>query len=158
MNTLVVYDSQFGNTEQIAQAIAQALRAYGPVRALRANLARAEDVEEVDLLVVGCPTQGWRPTAATASFIAGLAPARIRGAAIACFDTRFHKPRWLTGSAARVMARSLARRGSALVLPPESYFVVGKDGPLEAGEIDRAVEWARVIARQIEAPHPALQH
>jgi flavodoxin len=154
VNTLVVYDSQFGNTERIARAIADALGSYGPVQLVRANVVHAADVQGIDLMVVGCPTQGWRPTQVTASFIAGLAPQRLRGTAIACFDTRFHKPSWLTGSAARVMAATFARKGLSIVVPPASYFVIGTEGPLETVELERAATWARTIARQVATPHP----
>jgi flavodoxin len=154
VKTLVVYDSQFGNAERIALAIAAAMRAYGPVRAVRVNLARAVEAEEFDLLVVGCLTQGSRPAEATASFVAGIVPDRIRGAAVACFDTRVHMPPWLTGSAARIIANALERKGIALVVPPESFFVGGKEGPQEVGELERAATWARTVARQIVSPHP----
>jgi len=40
MNTLVVYDSQYGNTERIAQAIADTLRGFGQAQAVRVDPAR----------------------------------------------------------------------------------------------------------------------
>ena len=39
MNTLVVYDSQYGNTERIAQTIASTLRAFGQAQAVRVDAA-----------------------------------------------------------------------------------------------------------------------
>ncbi|HEV2235530.1 MAG TPA: flavodoxin family protein [Ktedonobacterales bacterium] len=149
MNTLIVFDSQFGNTERIAQAIATALRAYGPVRAVRVSRARPAEAKDLDLLVMGCPTQVWQPTEAMVAYVAGITPDHLRGTAVACFDTRFHMPPWLTGSAARILANRLERRGIALVVPPESFFVDGKEGPQETGELERAATWARMIARQI---------
>jgi flavodoxin len=152
MNTLIVYDSQFGNTERIAQAMASALHAYGPVRAVRASRARAAEAKDLDLLLVGCPTQGWQPTEPTVAYVAGIAPDQLRSTAVTCFDTRFHMPPWLTGSAARILANRLERRGVSLVVPPESFFVASKEGPLETGELERAATWARMIVRQIAPP------
>jgi flavodoxin len=157
MNALVVYDSQFGNTERIAQAIADTLRAGGHARAVRADPAHPVEFQGVDILILGCPTQGWRPTQAIQSFLAEVSSARLRGVAVACFDTRFHKPRWLTGSAAGVMARRFQRVGVSPLVPPESFFVEGTEGPLESGEVDRAAAWARTLASQVQAPHPVAQ-
>ncbi len=74
MNTFVVYDSQFGNTERIAQAIADMLREFGQARAVRVDPTQAIDFQGVDLLILGCPTQGWRPTLAMQSFLINVSP------------------------------------------------------------------------------------
>lgn len=144
MNALVIYDSQYGNTERIAMAIADAMRAYGQAQVAHVSAAPV-DLAGVDTLVIGCPTQGWRPTPVTQSFIQTLIADRTRGIAVACFDTRFKKPRWLTGSAAGAMARKLDEAGVSLAMPPESFFVVGKEGPLVKGEVERAASWGSVL-------------
>ena len=69
MNTLVVYDSQCGNTARIAQAIADTLRASGQAQAVRVDPTHPVSFQRVDLLIVGCPTQGFRPTPAMQSFL-----------------------------------------------------------------------------------------
>jgi hypothetical protein len=73
----------------------------------------------------------------------------------ATFDTRFHKPAWLTGSAARRAARLLRRCGYTLVVPPESFFVATGSGPLEEGETDRARRWSdqlgAIVVAQLRA-------
>lgn len=150
MNTLVVYDSQFGNTERIAQVIADTLHALGQAQAVRAMPGGRIEIEGVEMLIVGSPTQGWRPTQPIQSFLDGLSPERLRGISIACFDTRFRKSRWLTGSAAGVMAKILRKMGITPVVPPESFFVVGKEGPLYDGELDRAGIWARMLFTRVE--------
>jgi len=67
----------------------------------------------------------------------------------ATFDTRFEKPAFLTGSAAKGIAKRLARHGFELVAT-ESFFVQGTDGPLKDGELDRAAEWAEGLRDQVE--------
>lgn len=156
MNTLIVYDSQYGNTERIALSIADTLRAYGQVRAVRVDPAQPIVPQGPDLLIVGSPTQGWRPTPATQSFLNRLSHEQLRGVAVASFDTRFQKPRWLTGSAAVQIAKAFQRIGISLLMPPESFFVDGSEGPLVAGEVDRAATWARMLAKMVEAPQPAM--
>ncbi|HZC04920.1 MAG TPA: flavodoxin domain-containing protein [Ktedonobacterales bacterium] len=156
MNTLVVYDSQYGNTERIAEGIGETLSALGRARVLRVDSVRSTDLENVEMLFIGCPTQGWRPTAATQTFLGTMSPEALRDIRVACFDTRFQKPRWMTGSAAGVMSKRLRERGIALSVAPESFFVDGSEGPLLNGEVERAKAWAMGIARQVVA-HPVAQ-
>jgi hypothetical protein len=59
------------------------------------------------------------------------------------------KPRWLTGSAAQVIARRLDGFGLDLVADPESFFAAHTEGPLLDGELDRAAGWADTLAGQL---------
>ena len=156
MNTLVVYDSQFGNTQRLANAIAQTLREYGAARAVSVNQPESTKLEGVDMLILGCPTQGWRPTPAIASLLENIATESWRDLKIACFDTRFHKPRWLTGSAAVRMAHALQLMGIAPIMPPESFFVTESHGPLASGEEARAVRWAQQLHEKVAESHTLL--
>lgn len=144
MNALVVYDSQFGNTEKIAQVIAQTLTEYGQARALRAGDYTADALQGIELLVVGCPTQAWHSTEHIQKFIKQLEHQVVHNLCIAEFDTRLDKPSWLTGSAAKGMAKSLRPLGAQL-LSPESFLVTGTEGPLADGELERAAGWARTL-------------
>ncbi len=158
MNTVVVYDSQYGNTERIAQAIADTLRSFGQARAVRVDPAHPVSFQGVDLLIVGCPTQGFRPTPAMQSWLEKVSPALLSGLAFVCFDTRFRGRLWQR-SAAVVMARQLRTMGVEPLVPPESFFVkaMKKEGPLLAGEVERAATWARMLFTKVEAPHPAMR-
>lgn len=155
MNALVIYDSQYGNTERIAQAIADTVRALGQAHAVRIDPAHPVEFHGEDMLIVGSPTQGWKPTKAIQSFVDGISSEQLRGVSVACFDTRFRKSRLLTGSAAAAMAKRFQKRGITLLVPPESFFVIGTEGPLYDGEQERAAVWARMIFNRIETPHPA---
>ena len=66
MRSVVIYDSQYGNTRLLAEAIAAELEAVGTVDI---ENARNEDVTlppDLTLLVVGGPTPGARRQPATA--------------------------------------------------------------------------------------------
>lgn len=89
MYTLVVYDSQYWNTERIAQAIADMIRAFGQAQAVRFDRAHPVELQGADLLILGSPTQGFRPTPPMQSFLGNISSQRLRGLAAACFDTRF---------------------------------------------------------------------
>ena len=155
MNALVLYDSQYGNTERIAQAIAEKLAEYGEARAVRLDPRQPVELQGVDVFIVGCPTQGWRPTPAIQSFLEEVSSEELRHLAVACFDTRFRLPRFVTGSAANVMASKLREKGTSLLADPESFFVKGTEGPLREGELARASTWARQIVEEVEAFRPA---
>jgi flavorubredoxin len=157
MNTLVVYDSQFGNTERIAQAIAGALRPFGQAQAVHVAQAHPVEFQGIDLLILGSPTQGFRPTLAMQSFLGSVSYQALRGLAVACFDTRFRGGLWKSSAAPR-MARQLRTMGAESFVAPESFFVkaMKKEGPLLAGEIERAASWALGIHQKYEAQEPHL--
>lgn len=157
MNALVVYDSQFGNTEQIARAIAATLSEFGKARAVRVDPTQPFESEGVDLLILGCPTQWRRPTPAMRSFLENVSPKTLRDLAVACFDTCLPWPRWRSGSAAGVMDKKLRKLSVVPVLPPESFFVKGGQGPLQSGEVARAAKWAHKLYETSEIPHSAVR-
>jgi hypothetical protein len=88
------------------------------------------------------------------AFLGSISSDRLRDKAIACFDTRFRKPRWMTGSAAKSMAGKLQGMGFTLLVPPESFFVAHSEGPLESGELERAGTWARMLVNKVETLQP----
>ena len=149
MKTSVVYDSQFGNTERIAQTIAGTFRAFGQAQAIRVAQAHQVSFEGLDLLILGCPTQGFRPTPAMQSFLETIPFQSLDGQAVACFDTRFRGFLWKSSAAPRI-ARQLRTLGVEPIVPPESFFVqaMKKEGPLLAGEVERAASWALGVRQQ----------
>jgi flavodoxin len=143
MKTIVVFDSVYGNTKKIAEAIAGALP--GDVQLYAASGANAAGLVAGDLLVVGAPTQGGRPTAAAQSFLDRL-PA-LAGVRVAGFDTRL-PAKWVRifGYAAPKIDAALKAKGGTPAGSPGGFFVKGKEGPLREGELERAAAWAREIA------------
>ena len=137
MRLLVVYDSTYGHTEKIAQAIGEAIDG----RVLRVGDVKPADLVGVDLLIVGSPTHGGFPSPGIDGLLKAL-PA-LEGLSVAAFDTRTR--RTIFGYAAPRIARRLEKRGGKLVAPPEGFFVAGKNGPLVEGELARAAGWAKGI-------------
>jgi flavodoxin len=151
MNTLIVYHSVFGNTQAIAEAIAEAMQQKGAVRLTRVDRFSAAELEGIALMIMGCPTHRHSVPQAVRTMLEGMSRGALRGVGVAAFDTRYRKARWLTGSAAHKVARNLRKFGGRQVVGPESFFVAGREGPLEEGEIERAKEWAELILGQLEA-------
>jgi flavodoxin len=94
MNALIIYDTTFGDTQQIAQAIAEALAAYGSVRQVRADKAGARDLDGMDLLLVGGPTQRHGLSPALRDWLAQLPRTVLRELPVATFDTRYRMASW----------------------------------------------------------------
>jgi flavodoxin len=145
VKSLVVYSTRTGNTRRTAEAIAEGLRAGGSVdvRSVTDDLAPLPD--DVDILVVGGPTEGHGMTPPIASFLDGLPDGACAGRAAVAFDTRLQWPRWLSGSAADGIRQRLERAGAARPVPTESFAVTMKP-ELVSGELDRARAWGAALA------------
>ncbi len=165
MNILVVYNSEFGNTETMARAIAEALSSAGEARAVRASQASVDDLQQAGLLIVGSPTQGFRPTKPVTNLLQQLPRGGLKGVQVAAFDTRIDVAtiragllRFMVntgGYAAEHIATRLSKSGGSLVAPPAGFFVEAKQGPIRDGELDRAIAWAQSLSPAPSQPKPA---
>jgi flavodoxin I len=146
MKALIVYDSVYGNTEKIARAIAEAITPSGEVKVLRAGEANPSELASIDLLIVGSPTHGGRPTPAVQDFLNKVPELSLKGIKVAAFDTRSQaKLVRVFGNAAGRIAGTLKRQGGTLIASPEGFLVTGGKGPLKEGELERAAGWAKGI-------------
>jgi flavodoxin len=154
VKSLVVYVSHKGNTQRVAEAVADVLREKGPVQLLPVEEAPAS-FDDVDLLLIGGPTEGHGMTPEQAAYLERVEPASLHGRAVAAFDTRLKWPRLLSGSAADGTAERLEAAG-ARVIRPQGSFLVSTEPALLDGELEKARAWAATIAAAIEvAPVPA---
>ena len=110
MKALVTYDSKLGNTEQVAQAIADTLGEEGIGQLISVDEADALELEGVDLLVLGGPTQRYGLSLAVRAWLELIPRGVMRGLFVAAFDTRYRMPRWKSGSTALATARKLRSR------------------------------------------------
>jgi len=142
MKALIVYDSVYGNTEKIARAIAEAITPSGEVKVLGVGEANPSELESTDLLIVGSPTHGGRPTPAVQNLL--KKGPKLQGINVAAFDTRIQtKLVGVFGYAAGRIANNLKKKGGNLIASPEGFFVTGGQGPLKEGELERAAAWAK---------------
>jgi flavodoxin len=158
MKALVVYDSAYGNTQTVAEAIGEALGPAEGVAVRRVGEVKPGELAGLDILIVGSPTQKFTATGATTRFLKSIPEDALRGVKVAAFDTRFPQDKVdevrilaffvsIFGYAAKPIAKRLQKKGGRLVVPPEGFFVGDTEGPLLEGELERAAEWARTIAR-----------
>jgi len=179
MRVLVVYESMFGSTRRIAEAIAEGIG--GDATVVRAaDAGAAADPGTLDLLVVGAPTHVHglprpstrsgapeqadpdgsglvlEPGADTApgvrEWLDSLSDLPVPAAA---FDTRVDGPAAFTGRASRSIAKGLARHGVIPAAPAES-FLVDRHAVLLPGELDRARSWGARLA-ELASTGPAAR-
>jgi hypothetical protein len=173
MAALLVFESMFGNTQQIADAVTEGLSKHLPVEQVEVGTAPATIGRDVELLVVGGPTHafglsrpGTRQSAAQQAEDGlvstgigvrewlGTLPKASSDVAVATFDTRVSKPR-LPGSAAAAAEKRLRRLGLRVLARSQSFFVEGTTGPLVPGERERARRWGEELALEFTAARPS---
>jgi Flavodoxin domain len=170
MRALVIYESMYGNTHQIAEAIAEGLGLADGVEVLPVADVTESMLDQADLVVVGGPThahgvsrESTRKAAVDAAAKPGNALHLDPGSAgvglrdwfeslgtghgmAAAFDTRTKGSAVFTGRAATGIAKRLRHRGLDVIAEPES-FLVDKHNELLPGERGRALVWGEHLAR-----------
>mgnify|MGYP002753442499 CR=1 FL=1 len=162
IRALIVVESYFGNTRAIAEAVAAGL-IEGGVEAQMVDVAQAPGAlpEDLDLLVLGAPTHNrGLPTAATRAKACNQESASEASPGIgewmettalptstdaAAFDTVISKG-WLSGSAAKAIAKTLQRRQGQRTVSVRSFVVTANKGPLATGQETDAHSWGRELA------------
>ena len=175
MRALVVYESMYGNTHRIAEAIARGLRSAYVVQVVSVAGARYEDVGRYDLIVAGGPTHAHgmsRPDTREAAITAPQAKAGqlkvepdaggvslrvwldtlgLGGGHAAAFDTRLQGYAFVTGRASKGIAAMLRQHGFELVVEPIS-FLVDRHDHLLPGEEERAERWGATVGEKRPKP------
>jgi hypothetical protein len=179
MRAVVVYESMYGNTHLVADAIGTGLATAYQVDVVAVDRADEPLLEGADLIVVGGPTHahGMSRASTREAAVAGahkpdgeiaLDPdaegpglrewftslPRLPGQG-AAYDTRADLSPMLTGRASKGIRRRLRQQGVNLVAEPES-FLVTKQNQLVPGEAARAREWgSRMAGRALAGGAPA---
>ena len=169
MKAVVVYESHWGNTAEIARAIGAGIGAGTPV--LTTDQATATVLADTDLLVVGAPVLAFRlatdqmreslvdsendaPTPPDLThpsmrhWLDGLPVGDGHGAA---FETRIH---WSPGGVTGAVERSLQTAGYRRIAKGRRFFVTGRYGPLRDGELDAARAWGAELALAVQPREP----
>ena len=163
MRGFVVYESLFGNTARIAQAIVDGLKERLDVE--QHDVAEGKLPEGADLLVIGGPTHAFSmsrantrqdavnqganadPTIGLREWLEELPEGN--DTPFAAFDTRVDMVRRLPGSAAKAAAKVARKRRYQSLTRPESFYVQDTPGPLLDGEVQRAEVWGAQLAQSL---------
>lgn len=156
MKTIVIFDSIYGNTKAIAEAIGRGIT--GDVEVLNVKDADFSELKNFDLLVVGSPTHGGRPSKDAKAFLESIPRNALKNIHVAAFDTNVSSEGkgFFTRTvinffafAAKPILDSLKKKGGMAVTDPEGFIVEGREGPLKAGELERATRWAKEINQKL---------
>jgi Flavodoxin domain len=155
MNALILYRSHYGNTEQVAEALAGALRAGSHGVVVQDLRRRLPELNGIGWILVGAPTRMARVTGRAKWVLKKIARKSPAGVRVAVFDTYGPIPtdpvdlekgrKWLEPGAAGIMLQLAKSLG--LNVHPESLRceVAGMKGPLKDGELDKARAFAAAL-------------
>ncbi len=171
MRAVIVYESMFGSTKKVAEAIAEGLADCAEVSVVPVSSADAHILDGADLVVVGGPTHTHGMSGPSTRKRAGklarkpgseveLVPGAVSGPGVrewlaslgwlevagAAFDTRLQGLPAFTGRASKSIRRLLAHHGARIAASPESFLVEGLTGALAEGELGRARAWGERLS------------
>ncbi|MBN2348891.1 MAG: flavodoxin family protein [Bacteroidales bacterium] len=160
MKALIVYDSFFGNTDKIARKIHEFFGMQEDIKLCKISDFKAEYIKGVELLIVGSPTRGFRPTEPISAFIKKMPATYLEGIYTAAFDTRLSIPdlkspflRYIVkngGYAAGTISDRMQKKGGLPIISPEGFLVSGEQGPLKEGELQRASIWIEKVVNKFQ--------
>ncbi|HSO91698.1 MAG TPA: flavodoxin domain-containing protein [Arthrobacter sp.] len=148
MKALVVYDSAYGNTRSVAETIAGSLSGM-QASSVAVGDFKPDALAAGDLLVVGSPINGWRPTPKITALLSTLGNGPLKGVKAAAFDTRVRM--FIHGDAAKKITHALKAGGADIIAEPMPFYVKGSEGPLRDGEIEKAEGWARTLLTSLKS-------
>jgi len=141
MKTLVIYDTNYGNTKKIAKSVASKLGKN--TKTISVSDLKKKDLKGIELLVAGCPVIASSPTEKMSRFLASLKDNELKGVKAASFDTRMKL--FFFTDAAKKISKELTRAGAVIVARPQDFYVRKAEGPLRDGEMEKAAVWAADI-------------
>jgi flavodoxin len=93
----------------------------------------------INFAFIGSPTIAWKYAPGFEKVFDIIAQAKASGMKTAAFDTGLKK--WYAGDGAGQIAKKLVSAGCNVV-GKMRFEVLGKEGPLKEGELERAKKWA----------------
>jgi flavodoxin len=156
MKGIVVYDTSYGNTKAVGEAIAEGLKASG----LEVDVFYVKDVKKLsgkdyDFLVLGSPTKFGTMSFTFKRFLGKVKDDWVNKP-FAAFDTenpeniersQAENKEW---SAAEKIAAKLKEKKMNQLLPVLKALVFDQKGPLKEGEIQRAKDYAKQLAAKLK--------
>ena len=151
-NGIVIYDSNYGNTERVARALATGLEQGGvETDCIKIDGVNIAELGEYDLLAIGGPTHIANMSKPMKEFLDKMKGVDVSSAKGFCFDTRnpsrFNKFD-LNGAAKRI-EKKMRKMKVRMIRPRESALVDGHEGPLHDGFEERFTRIGTDIAESI---------
>ncbi|MHA1637534.1 MAG: flavodoxin family protein [Candidatus Thorarchaeota archaeon] len=147
---IIIYESVYGNTEQIAIAIAEGIRHSGDIecKVTKTGGIHTDELADYDAILLGCPNHTQEPARNMTKFIDRAHIVPLEGKIGAAFDTYTGGNK---GTAVGILEKIIRERltGINLVVDGLSCKVDGRKGPLSDGEIELAQEFGKKIGQKL---------
>jgi menaquinone-dependent protoporphyrinogen IX oxidase len=157
MKGIIIYDTTYGNTKEIAETIQSTLKESG----IEADLFKVNEVKKLSakdysFLILGSPTKFGTMSFAVKFFLGKLKSEEWQNKPFAAFDTEnpenvekalAENKEW---SAAEKIAQKLKEKKMTQLLPVHKALVLGQKGPVEEGEIERTKDYTREFASTLK--------
>ena len=144
-----MYESKYGNTKRVAEAIAEEMQRVGGMEVTLAALKGVdiEDIANCDMILLGGPTHFGGPTGGVRKFIDALGKRDVNGKSVAVFDTYMGED---FEKGVRKMEEQIRAKAPSLKLlaPGLSIRVEGMKGPIVEGELVRCKDFVKQLAAQ----------
>jgi len=148
---LVVFDSNYGNTEKLGREIAAGIEESGLAECKVINIddVESEDLSVFDGALFGGPIHAFRATRGIKGAVKSAAKKGLNAKLVASFDT-YQAPGHV-GKAAQQIESELKKKisGAKVISPGLSALVLDRKGPLKDDELPRAREFGRIFAQEL---------
>jgi flavodoxin len=149
-HALIVYESKYGNTKRIAEAIVAGMKQAGEIdcKLITPSEAQPDELPRYDAILFGCPNHMQEPSRGVIGFIDRAAAVDLRGRISAAFDTYMGGNK---GIAVVKLQRKIREKLPGLKLVAEGFSaeVKSRTGPLVDGEIVKAQEFGFRVGRTL---------
>lgn len=155
MNILLVCDSLYGNTQNLAEIIQEELARFHSITLINIADFTNELLLQHDVLLIASPTHAFRAKQETIDMLDGLDDNLIKNYPVLSFDTRIELTtiknrlwRWMVnkaGYASPFINKQLKSKGALVLAEPKGFLVMDKEGPIKSGEIEKAQLWTEEL-------------
>lgn len=152
MKGAVIYQSRYGNCEQIARSLHKGLQESGADVTLTEVGSAGEPGADLDFLAIGSPTRAGRATGPVRRLIGKIGRGTGSGPRYIAFGTGLAKGIDKGPIAADYIQKALAEKGCQSLGQPFRAAVEGLKGPLVEGEVERAYEYGKTIGSRLAEP------
>ncbi len=148
VKTIIVYDSWFGNTQAVAEAIGKGINEIEKTAVVIKKIKDVDPIEVLayDVLLIGSPNHMGGPTRSVRKFIDKLGLLELDEKKVAVFDTYVRKNVHV-GKTVRKMEKIIKEKisGLKLIVGGLSILVKGVRGPVMSGELSKCTTFGNKI-------------
>ncbi|MHA2392113.1 MAG: flavodoxin family protein [Promethearchaeota archaeon] len=153
MKIVIIYETRFGNTKKVAEAIGEGLSEEGhDVKVNHVKEINLDEMGDMDLIVIGSPTYAGSHVPSIRKFINNLSGSKMEGKSIIAYDTHSAggEGTFLRKAVFKMEKQIKKKLPSMNILMNGRQFKVhGIKGPLIDGELEKCKTFGKEIASNL---------